>query len=931
MAIARVAAPTLTEQGTSGTTSFVVSMPATVNLGELLVMAVGSGGGVVSTPAGWTLIGGANHAAAESCYGFYRVAAGSEGGTTVTVTVAAGRATGVVTRYSGVDGVTPIDVAATTGQNAGSGSTCVVASLTTVTNSAFLVSACSGNAATSLTWTQPAGFVTPTTSTSGAGAAAGKGTAYSDGVTIAPPAASGTATWTWNQTGLTMSGWMAALRPSSPPIGVQFLANAYANARAAFEVAFGADITTAASGWTWTDVTGDVMHTSKATVAQGRADETSQAQPASCGFALNNSTGKYTPFSPGSSLYPFVRKGTPVRVRVDFGAGPQVVFFGFAAGFTPVWDASAKLATVAVSAGGLLRRLGSPGVSARSPLYQSIMSRGPVVYWPLEDGSGTNQAAPATTGNALSSSSSASLAFGAVGPAGSESAVDFTGGGTLQGGIGLSGLSSFRLVFAVKMTSTAAAITPVTWTTAAGWTWSIKFDPTGTPSYTLAVADGIGTTSMTHPALSITDTNWHLVQINTVQNGANIDVSVAVDGSAWDTQASFYVGGTPGNPTGITLGSTGVHAFFLAHVGFISPTTTNPEAASALYGALGGYAGELASARVSRLCGENTVPITLVGTSTAVMGVQPAAAFLDLLHECEATDGGALIDGWDAGLVFVALSSRYNLAADFTIDASAGQLVPPFGPVDDDQRIHNDVTASRSGGSSARFVDSLGTLGTKAIGDYPGSITVNTFSDGALYDVASWQVHLGTVEGLRYPTLPLDHVAVPALAVPWLTAGYPGQVRVDVTNITSKATQAPPDSVQLMVEGWSVAFDTVSFQVTANCSPYKPLQVGIWDTSRADSSSSTLASSITNAGTTLSVATANASDLWTTDSTEWTVGGGNRGPLYAICGGEVMQVTNITGASSPQTLTVTRGINGVAIAHASNSPVNVYQPAIAAL
>src|SRR6185369_3148197 len=234
--VARVAAPTLTEQGTAGTTSFVVNLPATVNAGEVLVMAVGSGGGVVSAPAGWTLIGGANQAAADSCYGFYRVATGAEGGTTVTLTVAAGRATGIITRYSGVDTSTPIDVAATTGQNTGVGSTCVIASQTTVTNNAFLVSACCGNAATGLTWTQPGGFVTPTTSTSGAGALAGKGAAYSDGVTVSPAAATGTVTWTWSSSGLQMNGWLAALRPAAPPVGLSFLTNAFASARAVYEV-----------------------------------------------------------------------------------------------------------------------------------------------------------------------------------------------------------------------------------------------------------------------------------------------------------------------------------------------------------------------------------------------------------------------------------------------------------------------------------------------------------------------------------------------------------------------------------------------------------------------------------------------------------------------------------------------------------------------
>jgi len=70
--------------------------------------------------------------------------------------------------------------------------------------------------------------------------------------------------------------------------------------------------------------------------------------------------------------------------------------------------------------------------------------------------------------------------------------------------------------------------------------------------------------------------------------------------------------------------------------------------------------------------------------------------------------------------------------------------------------------------------------------------------------------------------------------------------------------------------------------------------------------------------------------VWTTSSADWDTslsGGG----LYIKIGGEVMQVTAISGASSPQTFTVVRSVNGIVKTHASGAAVHVAYPARRAL
>lgn len=86
----------------SGGTVHAVDMPATVNAGDLLLMGfLCNGGGTISTPAGWTERGNiANGGTVTRSAVFEKTAAGTEGGTTVNVTIgASGNAMGRVQRY----------------------------------------------------------------------------------------------------------------------------------------------------------------------------------------------------------------------------------------------------------------------------------------------------------------------------------------------------------------------------------------------------------------------------------------------------------------------------------------------------------------------------------------------------------------------------------------------------------------------------------------------------------------------------------------------------------------------------------------------------------------------------------------------------------------------------------------------------------------
>jgi hypothetical protein len=90
-----------------------------------------------------------------------------------------------------------------------------------------------------------------------------------------------------------------------------------------------------------------------------------------------------------------------------------------------------------------------------------------------------------------------------------------------------------------------------------------------------------------------------------------------------------------------------------------------------------------------------------------------------------------------------------------------------------------------------------------------------------------------------------------------------------------------------------------------------------------DNGTSTLASGVTTTATSFSVATAAGDPLWTTAVGDF--------PMSATVGGELVTVTAIAGASSPQTFTVTRSANGVVKAHSAGALVQVFPPLYVAL
>jgi len=343
---------------------------------------------------------------------------------------------------------------------------------------------------------------------------------------------------------------------------------------------------------------------------------------------------------------------------------------------------------------------------------------------------------------------------------------------------------------------------------------------------------------------------------------------------------------------------------------------------------LNAWSGEYAGIRFARLCAEEGIGYRIYGApaDTVAMGTQAPKTADALLQECEDADKGLIFEPRQAyALGYRTRASMFNQAPTVTLSYSAAQLAEPMEPTDDDRLIANDVTATRSsGGSSARQSLTSGALSIQSppngVGPYPQTPAVNVATDAQLIDEAGWLVWLGTVDDFRYPVLSAN------LASPKVTAVYYQLQDLDIGDrivVGSTPSWLPPDGISQLVQGQTEVLGDV-FTEQWSCAPELPYRVGILDDpvlGHADTDGSTVHAGISATATSMQVDTTGAgSPLWTTSGGDF--------PFDIAVGGERMTVTNITGASSPQTFTVTRSVNNVVKTQTAGTDVRLWQPMI---
>jgi hypothetical protein len=597
-------------------------------------------------------------------------------------------------------------------------------------------------------------------------------------------------------------------------------------------------------------------------------------------------------------------------------------FCGEIPAWPQVWDVTGRDVRASIDAAGILRRLNQGASPLKSTLFRALTSSSAplVAYWPMEDGENSRSAASATGGSALQIIGSPDMAtyggFEASAPlplmrsarfSGTVPAYTSTGTIQLRFLINIPAAGSVNGASLMRLTNAGSA-----------YQWDVIYGTGGTLK--LQARSTLGVLLMDSGSFAFgVDGDELRMSIELDQNGANIDWQLSTLNVGDST--GLFINGTLNSET-IGRAVTAVFGYALddvaiGHLSIEKQITDMFDLAAEL----DAYTGERAGTRIERLCEEEAITFYALGdlTDTPAMGPQSQSTLLSLLREAAETDLGILYEPRElTGLAYRPRATLYNQDVALSLSYPGHQLVG-LVPVDDDQAVTNDVTVSRVRGSSARTTLEVGALSVQSppdgVGRYDTGVTINPETDAVLADHSGWRLHLGTVDEARYPTVELN------LA----NASFSSTLRTQVMEldlgdnlaVADPPSWLPPEDIRQMLQGSSETLSNFQHDTTFNCSPASPWNAaGVYDEtgSRYSSDGSTLAEDLTTTETAVDVATPSG-PLWTTSGGEL--------PLDIRVGGEVMTVTAISGASSPQTFTVTRSVNGVVKTHATGAVVEL--------
>ncbi len=621
------------------------------------------------------------------------------------------------------------------------------------------------------------------------------------------------------------------------------------------------------------------------------------------------------------------------------GAGALITnrrfrFHGEVASWPQSWDVSGKDVRAGVEAAGVMRRLiqGDP-ISApyRRALLKSATLR---AYWPMDDGVGSTSLGSEITG-------APAMTFAGGPPSLAEDSTSFlcsdplltTGNATFTGyvpGYTSTGQGQVRFLARVPTGQATATLARVFFAGGTVTYADLIVGSTGTLemalySYVGGVVTLLGTTGVW--AFNVLDRSLRY-SIELQQNGANIDFGMVTLGPGESVGSA--VGATAATQT---LGTFAAVQFgpartlasvTLGHASFEDTKTSIFDLAAVL----DAYAGETAGRRIERLCGEEGIAFTAYGglDQSVAMGAQRPLSIADLLAECESADMGQLFESRDQlGLAYRTRDSRqyqYNPLA-----LAYGDLAE-LVPVEDDQSTRNDVTVTRSEGSSARATVDTGPLSTQAppsgVGRYAESVEINLQSDSQLADQAQWRATTGTVDEARYPNIRvgLERPAFSSSATK--TDAAVAADHGDLITVTGLPAWLPPDTVRQHTIGQSETIGVYELGISFVCVPATPAgATGLYDdgTTRWGLDGQTLGGSLTSTatGAVLSIVTPAGKPLMTTNAADF--------PMDIRIAGEVLTLSAISGAASPQTGTISaRSVNGVVKAQTAGAAIDVADP-----
>lgn len=609
------------------------------------------------------------------------------------------------------------------------------------------------------------------------------------------------------------------------------------------------------------------------------------------------------------------------RVTTD-----RLRFWGELASTPQYWDKSGTDVYIPVEAAGMLRRLNQTGVPLRSPLYRQLTQLSGVCgYWPFEDGTNATTGASAYSGANATRNSAVSFNQDTT-LVGSATACEFTSTSAYiiatPTRVTATGTLSFLVYLKLPALPASTKTLFTLFTTGSARRIEVAMDAA---NWTFTFYDsGGGVLSTVATAVAIAN-QWIGFNILLTTSGANVNWSarwLIMGASGFTGIGPTAYAGSVGRFTQVNIKAGGETNFNGANFAHLLLSTSDINfVSSTVYGATNAYNGETAATRLARLAAEEAVSIQIDGfyTQSAVMSYQTIDTFINLAYACADADMGLLCEARDNLALSYRTGQDLELHRDTTLTLSSAHLAEVPIPIEDDQSIANDVTVTRPSGSSARYVKSTGTLSTatppSGAGTYARGYSLSLGTDSAALNAAGWLAHMGTSDDARFPTIvvAMHRTQITASAtLPDLTRALDAG---DTVTLAGMPTWLPPDSVPLLIQGYTEQLQKFLWTVTYNTTPAAPYNTARYDytdaagTPRYDTSGSTLNTGITTTGTTVLLAYSTTGDNWTTTAGSY--------PFDIVIGGEVITLnTAPAGSTSPQTFNgVTRSVNGVVKAH----------------
>jgi hypothetical protein len=610
------------------------------------------------------------------------------------------------------------------------------------------------------------------------------------------------------------------------------------------------------------------------------------------------------------------------------------LFHGEVSSWPPDADKTGTDVYTQLDCSGITRRLVQGDSPVPSPYYRGVMSLGAnlVAYWPLEVGDSADWVSPGTDGTAVGQVVG-EVDFAAYsGFVGSAPIAEVGTGQIFFPVPAYAGTGEFQvrcLVDAGSSVTDQAVILRIGTGSSFG-RLDLVYNAGG--SYTMnAYTNGGALISTSGPFLlddTTIDKQKQMLHIGFTQNGADVDILAAginqgdtsgllsgltASGVTLGACTYIYV-----NPAGVDLGGLAI-----GHLSVEKAITT----VFALAKQFNAYTGESATVRMTRLCTEKSVPLAIIGAGgkSEMLGHQGRIDFVALLREAATSDGGILSERRDASsLLYRTCESLARQDPVFTL-SYADECFSDLKSADDDRDIRNKVTVTRASGASATVTADAGPLSVLAppdgVGEYDEAKTMSLARDAQAKQRAAWAVHLGTVDEPRWPSIEVN------LAHPHF-AGNPARLRAvlsadigDRIVITHPPPWVSPESIDVLIGGVTLVKSTqFEHRIRFNVIPARPFELGAFDSATTGETRYANDNTAVN-GVHTSTTTSLSVDI--TTGPLWTHADGDFDVMVA---GERMTVTGVAGATSPQTFTVTRSMNGVVKAQADGAAVSLADP-----